>query len=312
MGFIFFFLCWAVTFAFLFRRWWLPPNVRSIQRFHEPLWNELHQWSFVAPFKWFVDDEQRPVKSRNAKIKEKLMETGWDRRLSLRSYMTLKTLVFFGSVILFVGWVCIAKEWHVVERLFGRKDAEPVSLSLQSYLAMATVCLLLVFLPDVWLNQRARTVRKEKIKDLPLLQMFAILMLRANKPIGDVLFALSKLDTPHKEVFGKAFHVYLRNRQEGLSLLVQHFEGTKFAETLYLFQEMNDYSRQEIIRILEEGLASITEEMNQMKQRHDLSRLIYSQASMVVPFAAILLLGALPFIVMSLEIFARSFSGGGM
>lgn len=301
-----------MTFAFLFRRWWLPKDVRSIQRFREPLWNELHQWSFVAPFKWFVDDEKRPIKQRNAEIKEKLVEAGWDQRLSLRSYMTLKTLVFLGSVILFVGWVCVAKEWYVVERLFGKKDAEPVSLSLQSYATMATICLSLVFLPDVWLSQRARTVRKKKIKDLPLLQMFAVLMLRANKTIGDVLFAFSKLDTPHKEAFEKAFHIYLRNRQEGLSFLAQHFEGTRFAETFYLFQDMNNYSRQEIIRILEEGLASITEEMDQMNRRRDLSRLIYSQVSMVVPFAAILLLGALPFIVMGLEMIARSFGSGGM
>ncbi|WP_172418926.1 hypothetical protein [Geobacillus subterraneus] len=188
----------------------------------------------------------------------------------------------------------------------------PASFSLQSCAVAAMVCFLLVFLPDAWLTQKARAARKQQRKDLPLLQMISILMLRANKTIGEVLFALSKLDTPHQEVFGKAFHIYLRNRQEGLLFLAQHFEGTKFAETFYLFQDMNDYSRQEIIRLLEDGLASMTEEMDQTHRRHDLSRLIYSQASMVVPFAAILLLGAVPFLVMGLEMVARSFSGGGM
>lgn len=290
----------------------MPKDVREIKKFDDPLFNELYQWSFVAPFKWFVDDENRPTKDKNVEVKRWLVEAGWDRKLTLRSYMTLKVFLLFGSFVVFLFWTYVLKEWHTVARLFTGTEMDAIELTWQSYIKIGSVCLAFALLPDFLLKNKAKKVQKERVKDIPILQMFIILMLRSGKTIADVLFALSKLDTPHKDVFVKGYYIYARNRQEGIDFLIRHFEGTRFVETFYLLRDMSDYSRQECIRILEDGLTSIVEEINQMKRRNDLSRLIYSQASMMVPFAAILLLGALPFITMGLEIFARSFIGGGM
>lgn len=276
-------------------------------KFANRYFNALYVWSFGLPFKWFVDDDERPTEKKTLELQKQIKLGGFDKYFTLRSFMTFKVVIMIAMLVLGGITVLIIQYWHIVGTfLFNVEQTEIVMPWTQKVII---VCLFLIFalIPNYVLKSKVKKKLKNDAKDIPVLQMFIILMLRSNKPIAEIIYALSKVDTPHKVVFEKAYRVYLRNKGEGMEFLKRHFAKTKFVDTFNLLEDIGEYSRIECVRILESNLDSIVEETTMIKRRNDLSGLIFSQASMFIPFIAIIVFGALPLIVMGLNIFANSF-----
>lgn len=309
----FFFVIWVITVVMIYNSYSLKNEPRLQQpKFEKKFYNELYTMSFGIPFKWFVDDDENPTHPKTKKLKAQLEMSGLDKYFTLRSYMTLKVLLLVVS-LLAGGIVLLCMKYsYILSKILFNVETDPRPLTIQTTILVMCFFLLVALLPDILLKGRVKKKIKEHIKDIPVLQMFIILMLRSNKTIAEILYALSKINTPHRTAFEKGYRIYLRNQGEGLQFLKKHFKGTRFVETFNLLEDIGEYARSECIRILESNLASLVEEMNTIKRRTDMSHLIYSQASMFVPFVAILVLGAFPLIVMGIKIFMNSFGGGLM
>jgi len=280
------------------------------QKFENKFFNEMYLLSFGVPFKWFVDDDERPTEKSTKELKRIIELGGFNKYFTLRSYMTFKVFITF--VMLLFGGVTILMigQWHNISKWLFAIEANAVELDLYAKAMIVSSFVFVGLIPNIILKSKVKKKLKNDVKDIPVLQMFIILMLRSNKTISEILYALSKIDTPHKEVFEKSYRIYLRNKVEGIAFLKKHFDDTKFVDTFNLLEDIGEYARSECIRILENNLHSIVEETTMIKRRNDMSRLIFSQASMFIPFIAIICLGALPLIIMGLNTFGSSFSGG--
>lgn len=277
------------------------------EKFENKFFNEMYLLSFGLPFKWFVDDDERPTEKKTEELKKTIALGGYDKYFTLRSYMTFKVLV--AMVMLLIGGIVVLMldYWHVLSSALFAIESEPLSFTWATKIMIVASFLVVGLIPNMILKTKVKKKLKDDVKDIPVLQMFIILMLRSNRTIAEILFSLSKVDTPHKESFEKGYRIYLRNKGEGIHFLKEHFEGTKFVDTFNLLEDIGEYARSECIRILENNLHSLVEETAIIKERNDMSRLIFSQASMAVPFVAILTLGALPLVIMGLNMFANSF-----
>jgi len=287
------------------------PEINT-QKFKKEFYNEMYLMSFGIPFKWFVDDDDNPTEEKTKKLKKDLELAGFDQHFTLRSFMTFKVIIMMAFLLLGGLILFIMKNAHHFSKIFFNVEVAEQPLGIQTSLLVISICLFFALMPNLILKQKVKKKMKEDSKDIPVLQMFIILMLRSNKTIAEILYALSRVNTPHKKAFEKGYRIYLRNKGEGMSFLKEHFYGTRFVETFNLLEDIGEYAREECIRILENNLQSLVEETNTIKRRADLSKLIYSQASMIIPFTSILLLGAFPLVMMGLEIFTSAFSGAGL
>jgi hypothetical protein len=310
--FAYFMIAVAIGCIFIYNGFLVRNNPEiNTEKFENKFFNEMYLMSYGVPFKWFVDDDERPTEKKTIELQKTIALGGYDKYFTLRSYMTFK--VFIAIIMLLIGGfvIIVADYWHIVGKLLFAVDSPPIKMTISSKGITVGSFLGIGLIPNMILKSKVKKKLKNDVKDIPVLQMFIILMLRSNKTIAEILYALSRIDTPHKEVFEKSYRIYLRNKGEGIGFLKKHFEDTKFVDTFNLLEDIGEYARSECIRILENNMHSLVEETAMIKQRNDMTRLVFSQASMFIPFFAVIMLGVLPFIVMGLDIFANSFGGGG-
>lgn len=277
------------------------------QKFKNRFFNEMYLISFGFPFKHFVDDDDRPTEKKTLELQKMIKLGGFDKYFTLRSFMTFKVVIMIAMLILGYLNVLLVENWHLVSKYLFAIEVEASETDWQTKMMIISLYMIVALIPNYVLKFKVKRKLKDDVKDIPVLQMFIILMLRSDKMIPEIIYSLSKIDTPHKEAFEKGYRIYLRNKGEGIEFLKKHFVGTKFVDTFNLIEDIGEYARSECIRILESNLQSLIEETNMIKQRNDSSRLIFSQASMFVPFVSIITLGALPLIIMGLQSFGGAF-----
>lgn len=289
MQYILFFAVWSVAFLYFYSN--LRKEKASLSRspIAHPFFREIYRLSFLPPLKWLVEDDDA-LSPKGMEIKEKLILTGYSRYFTVRSFTAFKWLVL--TLCLALGILTVT----TVDQL--AVNAKVLVLSMFMVGAL---------LPNMFLNTKYKKAIIDRNKDLPLIMMFTILLLRSNKTVSEILFALSKINTYYKEVFERGYRIFLRNQQEGISFLRSNFTNARIKEMFNLLEDIAEYARDECIQILEGNMKSLIEETNRIKRRNDMSRLVYSQATMMVPFIAILLLGAAPIVGLGIKIFSNSF-----
>lgn len=305
MIYIVFVLVWFLAFLSIIN------NIRTdkfdidTNKFDSKFHNKLYELSFRIPFTWFVEDDKH-LTQKGKKIYDKLKIAKLDKNYTVRSFMTLKVVVFFICVACAGLTILIMKNSALLSRVLLNIELEQRELTLENYALYAMIWLTLAFLPNLILDRKVKKVLANRSKDVPILQMFIILMLRANKTITDILYSLTKVNTYNRGVFDKGYRIYLRNKGEGIEFLKNNFKGTTFEETFNLLEDMGEYAREDCIRILESNMNNIVDETTMIRRKNDLTSMIYTQASMIFPFAVIILLGALPFVVLGINLFMNS------
>lgn len=280
-------------------------------RFVTPKAKWIYLMSFKVPFAWFVEDDNNLTK-RGVKTQQQLKKVGLDDFFTTRSWMALKVFAFVASLFAILIISTFMANLHIVfELMFGIQDVEPLSVSL-SYaypvtsnitiypialdMKIAGVLLMLSMYPNFYLKGQLNKLKVAYNKDIPILQMFVILMLRSKKTIGEIIYGLSKIDTPHSNSFKTSHRIYIRSHNAGLEHLKEYFDGHRFGDTFALMEELDLYSREDTIDIMQSNLVHIIEDIKLDKQKNASSKIIYSQASMIIPFMAVILLGMVPII----------------
>lgn len=288
----------AVCIAFFMVYSTAPTEDKKVTErpFQSNFFNDIYKMSFSAPFKWFINPDEKDTKVKT--IKTRIVEANMSDRMNYRSFVTIQILILIASVIVFgICSLLIDNSEAVISFLFNIQsgnlgDSGASSGKVKVILLM--VLLILAILPKYWLKIKADSNRYFYLKDLPIVQLFIILMLRSKRPLGEVLYVLSRTNTRYKRIFETGYRIYLRSKSEGFDYLKSCFEGTKFEETLNILQSYNEYSHADSISILENNMEEMVQYTNILKRKKDLSKLLYSQGSLVLPFLAVMLLGLVP------------------
>jgi len=184
--------------------------------FKSELSNELYRLSYLAPFLWFVNPDKNDLKVKD--IRQKLVEADLNSKLNYRSFVTLQILIFIGAVLLFIlSSILVDNSQAVIQFLFNISvdnvgDSGVSKGKIKLFIAM--ILMAMALLPKFWLKQRAENNKYYYLKDIPIVQLFIILMLRSKRTLGDVLYVLSRTNTRYKQIFETGYRIYLRNKSE--------------------------------------------------------------------------------------------------
>lgn len=259
--------------------------------------NELYALSYTKPFSEVINpDEKSP---RVKEIERIIFEAGLSHKLNYRVFSVLQLLIVLGGFLVFFLFIMMSEQMgHVVQFLLN-VDMGVESPEYRDNLSMILLggILVLGIIPKMYLTRRAKKNEYHFKKDLPVLQLFIILILRAKRPIREMLYVLSKTETIYKDLFSNAYRVYLRNQEEGFINLEKTFESTKMGNTMVILSEFNEYSKEDSLNLLENNLEDIIQETSNMKRKKDITGNVLSQGSMVFPMISVILLGLLPFVM---------------
>ncbi|WCF11413.1 hypothetical protein NDS46_31135 (plasmid) [Paenibacillus thiaminolyticus] len=309
MIYVLFFIIWIGVLITVGIQIQAEKPIAGEPEFPKPIYRYIYRLSFAFPFKWFVDDDNNLTK-KGSKLQEQLKYSGYDSFFTVRSFMAFKAMILLGSLFIGSALIVFLNNMDGIISVVSNVESNVgMNLKPKTIIMILCVCLLIGLMPNIRLKSKAKRALVEHSKDLPMIQMFTILMLRSNKTVSEILFALSKLNTKHREIFERGYRMYLRNKNEGLAYLRSSFDNERFIEMFNLLEDIAEYAREECIQIMESNMKSLINDINTIKRKNDLSKLVYSQASMIVPFSAILLLGAVPIIVMGLSILSGTMNG---
>lgn len=302
--FIIFLLVWGIVATVLVYGHLLrQKELSSIRRFNGEFFNVIYQLSYLAPFKWFVEDDRNLTK-KGVEMDMLLKMSRFDRYFTVRSFMAFHFSLLVLSMML-SGLVIYMMQYagEIFSFMFAI-ELETGGVTRKQGLMIYMGSLVLALIPKWYLKTKAKRELVNYNKELPTIQMFVILMLKSNKTVREVLYALSRLNTYHRETFETAYRIYTRNPAEGMLFLKKEFNKGRFAEMFDLLEDIGEYARSETVTILEGNMRSLTEEANEVKRKNDINRLMYSQFSMAPPFGAIILLGVLPVLMNGMSNFS--------
>lgn len=264
-------------------------------KFEGEFFNTLNAISYAFPFNKLLDDK-RKLNKREIKINEQIQELDLGHYISLRSFMTLKFLLLFVplivvGVILFI--VNYFSSWF----------------SIGDYILLIMMPFVLAYVPDLYLIKRKLDFEKFQFDEVVILQLFMVLLIKSNSTTEDILYAFAKMETYHKRTFEKAYRISLRSKSESLHFLGEVFQGTTFGGSFKTLDDMYKYSKEDSLRILKANLKTIEKDSLRDKTRKELTKFSYSQISVVIPFAIVIFLGALPIIQYGVNMISSSVAG---
>ena len=121
--------------------------------------------------------------------------------------------------------------------------------------------------PSLYLNSMAKSVKAQRTKDLPLLQLFLILSLKTGKSINEIFETLGTLNTRYKNIFKTAYLINLRNSKESYEYLIKEFRDTRFEFSIRALSNMMYYSRLDTVRMLENSLEDILADNKEKQEK---------------------------------------------
>lgn len=316
-------------------------NRISIDRpFKKDIYNELYNFSFQAPFKFFLPEDEfrkqqvekekkegilskffeanKKKKVNKEKLKKKLADekkkiedteellfkSGFSNRFNFRSFSVLKMLVFVSCVILFFILNLILKNKDSFLKVFFNivpATEKGQSSNFSNQLSIVVILLIICLIPQMFLKYKANHNSDKFSKDIPIMQLFITLMLRSNMSLSQILYVLSRTNSMYREIFELGYRIYIRNSQDGLAFLQSRFKNTKFEETIIILSQVKDYAKEEILHSLDNNMDDTIDYLNNKKRTADISKIVFSQASMIFPFASVLLLTLAPVAVYGLN-----------
>lgn len=268
--------------------------------FIKPLSVRLYRWSFYVPFIWFIDDTEQEDSS--LKIEDSIQKANLQHLFNYRSWMVFRVLFAFLAVAIAGIIYFFMTNVHYLAIILGVEIVQ-TPVKIDSLLLLLMIALVISLIPNLFLKFRQKQYESLYLNDIPVIQTFIILMLKSDKPLSEVLYSLTKINTRYQETFLLAYRKYIRNTEEGLDYLETSFKGTAFRETVYILRELGSYARKDSINILENNKKQIIETSNQKKRQKDLTSLVFTQALVALPFAAVLLLALMPIVQYGFDIF---------
>ena len=248
-------------------------KVKILEPFQNKWANKLYRYSYYMPFVWFIDEKEYHPKTKD--VKQKLAQANLTHVFNYRSFTVLKVMVLLSSIVTFLFVLLVINNGGIIAKvLFNIEQVSMAGGGGQSntrlLILTAMVLMAITLIPNIFLKRRADMYKFYHLKDIPVVQLFIILMLRSKKPIGEILYALSRINTRYQGIFKIGYRMYIRNKEDGLNYIKESFGETNFKETINVLRDMGEYSREDSIRLLENNMQQIIEKNNAVKRRGDL------------------------------------------
>lgn len=274
-------------------------KLRYERRFTNSFSNRLHALSYVKPFVWFVNEKEEDP--RVAKIEKMIQRANLQHIANYRILTTFQAFLMLMAVTLSIFFFFTIDEWIRLSNFIFRINGEVMPVGIEMKILLGIVLLSIPFVPKWYVMYQAKQNEHLFIQELPILQLSITLMLRAKRPMSEILYTLGHSNTRYRPIFQKAHRIYLRDKESCWAYLYPYFRHTGFENTLDVLKGTEHYSREETIRVIENGLEHLTQASSDGKQKVATLGNLFSQFSMAIPFAGVLLLGALPFAMYILQ-----------
>lgn len=269
--------------------------------------NRLYALSFVKPFSWFViADENHP---KVKKVERELRQARLDHVLNYRAFVSFQVLLLIVELVVYLFLFFFIE--HVVaflDFIFRIKEPTVISDIATVRLMLALVLALTLLIPKSYIERRAKRNVFRFRQDLSVVQLSIILMLRAKRPLNEIMYSLARNQTQYKGIFERAYRKFLRNKKDCWDYLREEFEGTNFVNTIGILENIDSYSRDETIYVLEQQLETTIQQAEEDKRKRAAFGNLFSQFSMAIPFIGVGLLGALPFAMYIFSLIAEQVS----
>lgn len=257
--------------------------------------NSLEALSYKQPFKQFIDEDEKDLRTKD--LRANINKANLGHLFTPRSFTTMKVAIMFSAVIMSLISNAIMNAKTPILVTFFNMNAEDISpTEFSTKIVVFSIFIAFSLAPNYILKSRVAKMDFLNRKDIPVIQLFVILMLRSKCTVSDVLFSLSKVNTIHRGTFETGYRIYVRNKDEGFDFLQKRFEGLGFDQAVVTLREIGDYSREDSILLLENNMEQIVAENNANKRNKDIKSMIFAQGAIAVPFVAIILLGIAPLI----------------
>lgn len=283
-------------------------TVKKERPFQNDYMNLFYNFSYVAPFKWFIEEDplNEKVLSMNNLIKEAQME----QKIDYRSATTMQFSFLLSGVGAFAvvnaGLSVIIQLLAFMFNLNSSSLLENGQTMLLIRVVLFAACLVPAMGIKYYLKRKISQREVAFLKDLPLLQLFIILMLRSNATINETLYTLSTTDTAYREMFSRAYRIFLREPREAFDFLEENFFGTKIIETIYILRDYQNYAREESIRTLENNQEEILEFTASARKKAEAGKNLWASVSMAFPFLAVLMLAVGPLAYYAMNLFSNA------
>lgn len=304
--FIGFFVClvlWCVFYNVFFKI-----NKYELKTFSNKWADLLHRISYFIPFYWFCDNnlESKKAQERIDKTTKELAKAGLTVYMDHRSLQTLKTiLLFFGASLGFFVLVTLFNFNYIALNLLKLTDMNGVAdfrLNFRTSVMVVLICGSLFFIPSIYVKFRVKKLEHIMSRDIPVIQLFIILMLRSRKSVREIFLMLSQLDTFFKDVFVNGLSEFLLTPDRGFNYLYDNINDESFKATVDILRTADSFSIETLLVALEGNMKQVVEDNLTKKRRSDLSKLVYSSVSFVLPFLGVIVFLIIPMVVYGLSL----------
>lgn len=275
----------------------IEKNIIMSRPFQTVISNELYALSFSPLFKNFVNDNEQDeqVLDQNKMIAEAKLGHLMDYRV----LTTLKIIMMFVAAMLtLIMFLLSDYTGPIIEFLFGFPAKEGKDLT--AVYLVVIIGLVMILIPNRMVKSRSNKNKVGFQEDLPILQLFIVLLLGANRPIGEILYILSKTEMRYNSIFSTAYRIYLRDRGAAFDYLRSMFHGTHFTDTIDILATYQDYSKKDSLIILKNNMEILQEDVINYKKGKNIGKNLFTEGSIALPFVALMLLGVAPIIVYAL------------
>jgi len=286
----------------------LSQNLGRKRPFDNEYTNLFYNLADVAPFKWFIEENPKHIKALT--MNHLIKEASLDKTLDYKSATALQFILLFVGVL---GFLLINIALEPIINVFSfllNLDAADLIGDLSTMNQIRIVAVVIFVIPALlikpYLKQKAKKNEISFIKDLPLLQLFIILMLKSDRTINEVMYVSSTTKSTYQRTFQQAYLIYLRNPEEAFDYLEEVFDGTRLIDTVYTLRDFPEYDKAESIQALENNQEEIEEFTKQARKKAEAGKNMMATVSMTFPFLAVLALGAAPLAYWALGMISTS------
>ena len=259
--------------------------------------NELYALSFSPLFANFINDDENHevVLDTNKMIAEAELSDIMDYRVL--TVLKIIIMLVVASVTL-ITFLLSDYTGPIVNFLFGFPYDGGRDMTF--VYVVGIIGLFMIIIPNRIVKSRSNKNKVGFQEDLPILQLFIVLLLGANRPIGEVMYILSKTDMRYNSIFSTAYRIYLRDRSAAFEYLRQMFNGTHFTDTIDILATYQDYSKKDSLAILKNNMKILQEDVINYKKGKNVGKNLFTEGSIALPFVALMALGVAPIIVYAL------------
>lgn len=269
--------------------------------------NDLYLISFKDPVAKFLptdDMDEKAVRTNQA-----IAQAGFSEMLDYRVLTTMQLLLLAIASILtaLIGFLLVnsLETWCALFNL-NPEEVSPMTV----FAVIGCVLIFGALMPKLYINSKARNVRTEFIKNLPILQIFLVSMIKSNRPIHDILYTLGNAETVYRTIFSNAYRIYVRDKDSAYDYLQSAFSGTGWVNSIAVLRTSERFSRDETYKTLNSQIHDLEEEVSLMKSGKRNLKSLISEGSIALPFLAVMLLGIVPVVIWAFGMVSQATSTG--